>query len=52
MSDIPKSQLEKFIEAAREVGADDDEERFAENMKKIAKAGGKPDDEKPEKSKG
>ena len=36
-----KSQLERFKEAARELGADDDEERFNERLKKLAK---KPDD--------
>lgn len=32
-----KSQLERFKEAARELGADDDEERFNEKLKKLAK---------------
>jgi hypothetical protein len=40
-----KSQLERFKEAAREVEADDDEERFNEKLKKLAKQ--KPDDKKP-----
>lgn len=39
-----KSQLERFKEAAREIGADDDEERFNEKLRKIAKP--KPVDEK------
>ncbi len=32
-----KSQLERFKEAARELGADDDEARFNERLKKLAK---------------
>lgn len=32
-----KSQLERFKEAARELGTDDDEERFNEKLKKLAK---------------
>lgn len=40
-----KSQIERFKEAARELGADDDEERFNEKLKKLAKQ--KPDDKKP-----
>lgn len=39
-----KSQLERFREAARELGADDDEERFNEKLRKLAKQ--KPDDNK------
>lgn len=33
-----KSQLAKFKEAARELGTDDDEKRFEERLKQIAKA--------------
>ena len=33
----PKSQLDKFKEAARELEADDDPERFKERLAKIAK---------------
>jgi hypothetical protein len=32
------SQLDKFKEAAREIGADDNEARWDEQLKKIAKA--------------
>lgn len=42
--DAAKSQSDKFKEAAREHGADEDEARWDERLKKIAK--GKP--EKPE----
>lgn len=41
-----KSQSDKFKEAARELGADEDEARWDERLKKIAKA--KPAPEKPE----
>lgn len=34
-----KSQLERFKEAARELGTDDDEERFNERLRRIAKPG-------------
>ncbi|MGD9472710.1 MAG: hypothetical protein AB7G24_07675 [Novosphingobium sp.] len=43
MTDKP-TQLDKFKEAAREIGADEDEARWDERLKKVAK--GKP--EKPE----
>lgn len=33
-----KSQAEKFKEAARELETDDDEKRFDENLKKLAKS--------------
>lgn len=36
-----KSQLDRFKEAARELGADDDEAKFNEKLKKLAKQ--KPD---------
>lgn len=39
-----KSQLERFKEAARQLETDDDEERFNERLKKLAKQ--KPDDKK------
>ena len=39
-----QSQSDKFKEAAREIGADEDEKRWEERLKKIAKA-------KPEKPK-
>lgn len=40
-----KSQLDRFKEAARELECDDDK-RFDAALKKIAKAGKKPDDKK------
>lgn len=39
-----KSQLERFKEAARELETDDDERRFNEKLKKLAKA--KPESKK------
>ena len=39
-----KSQLDRFKEAARELGTDDDEERFNEKLRKLVKQ--KPDDKK------
>lgn len=39
-----KSQIDKFKEAARELEADDDAERFEKRLKKIVKQ--KPDDKK------
>ncbi len=41
----PKSQRDRFIEAARELGADEDEDAFKKKLERIAKA--KPKDEKP-----
>ena len=35
MTDEPKSQLDKFKEAARDLECDDDEARFDERMKKL-----------------
>lgn len=40
----PESQAEKFKRLAREAGADEDEERFKDKLKRLAKA-------KPEKGK-
>lgn len=40
MSKDSKSQLDKFKEAARQLETDDDENRFEERLRKIAKAGG------------
>ncbi len=37
MIDDPKSQLDKFKEAARDLETDDDEARFDERMKKLVK---------------
>ena len=39
-----KSQLDRFKEAARELGTDDDEARFNERLGKLVKQ--KPDDKK------
>lgn len=44
MQKASKSQLERFKEAARKLETDDDEERFNEKLRKLAKQ--KPD-EKP-----
>lgn len=46
MNDKSKSQLDKFKEAARELEADEDEARWEERLKKVAKS--KPGEEKPE----
>lgn len=48
MNDQRKTQINKFKEAAREHGADEDEAHWEERLKKIAKA--KPAPEKPERS--
>lgn len=45
-SDESQSQLDKFKEAAREHEADEDEARWDERLKKVAKQ--KPTPEKPE----
>lgn len=37
MTDAPKSQLDKFKQAARELETDDDEARFDERMKKLVR---------------
>lgn len=36
--DTPKRQIDKFREAAREIGTDNSEEAFDAKLKKIAKA--------------
>jgi hypothetical protein len=46
MPDTPKTQLDKFKQAARELETDDDEARFDERVKKLVKH--KPVPEKPE----
>lgn len=38
MSDKPKTQSDKFKELARELEADEDEARWDERLKKVAKA--------------
>ena len=42
MTDKPKSQLDKFKEAARELEADEDEERWTDRLKRVAKHKGEP----------
>lgn len=43
MADEPKPQLDKFKDLARELEADEDEERFEERVRRIApKAPAKP----------
>jgi len=49
MVDLEKTQLEKFREAARELETDDDESRFDEKLKRLAKAKPEKDDAKSEK---
>lgn len=44
MTDLKKSQLDKFKEAARELVTDDDDKLFDERLKKIVKQN--PQDEK------
>ncbi len=46
MTDEPKTQIDKFKELARELGADEDEARWDERLKKVARA--KPPPEKPD----
>ena len=47
---VKKPQIDKFREAARELGCDESEERFDETLKRIAKAP-KREAEKPDKAK-
>jgi hypothetical protein len=46
MADDPKTQREKFEEAARKLGADEDEGRWDETLRKVVKHKRAP--EKPE----
>lgn len=46
-SDAEKSQLDRFKEAARQLGADDDEAAFNEKLGKLVKQ--KPDDKNAQK---
>ena len=39
MKEKPESQSERFKQAARELGCDDDPERFKETVRKLANAG-------------
>ena len=43
--DTNKSQIDRFKEAARELETDDDEAKFNEKLRKLAKQ--KPDDKNP-----
>ena len=45
MSDAPKPQAEKFCDLAREPECDEDEARFEESVRKVAKAPPKPEPE-------
>lgn len=44
--DTKQGQADKFAEAARELGCDEDEGRWEERLRKVA--GQKPEPEKPE----
>lgn len=46
MSDDKKNQLDKFKDLARELDADEDEERWDERLKKVARHQPKPDQSK------
>lgn len=43
MAETEKSQLDRFKEAAREIGTDDDEAKFNEKLGKLVKPEGKKD---------
>lgn len=43
---VAKSQSQKFIEAARQLGCDDDKERFEKRLGKIAKVKRRPEHKK------
>lgn len=45
MTEKPKTQLDKFKQASKELEADEDEARWDENLAKIAKA--KPNEKPP-----
>jgi hypothetical protein len=45
-SQVPQSQSDKFKEAARELGCDEDEGRWDDRLRKLARQ--KPEPEKPE----
>lgn len=47
MADEPKPQADKFRDLAKELGADDDEARFEDQVRRIAKASPKVDSDKP-----
>jgi hypothetical protein len=45
----PKKQIDRFKEAARQLGCDEDEARFDEKLKEIAKHNPKDEPPKPKK---
>jgi hypothetical protein len=47
VTEKPKTQSEKFKELARELEVDEDEARWDERLKKVAKGKPKPDGDKP-----
>lgn len=46
----PKPQRQKFEELARELEADEDEARFEETVKRVAKGVQRPQEDKPPRS--
>lgn len=48
MTDTPPSQLDNFKEAARQLGTDDNPERFKERLGRLVKHKPAPVPEKPE----
>lgn len=44
-TEVPKGQLERFKEAARDLGADDDEAKFNDKLRKLVRP--KADDKEP-----
>lgn len=48
MTDKPQSQLDKFKEAARQLGTDDDPERFKERLGKLVRHKPVGPEERPE----
>ncbi len=51
MAKASKDQKQKFIDAAREVGTDEDPEAFKERLKKLVKAPAKPGSKQASKKK-
>lgn len=50
-ADPAQTQSDRFIEAARELGTDDDPERFKERVRKLAQAAPAPKDKSSAKAK-
>jgi hypothetical protein len=48
MSTPPKRQIDRFKEAARQLGTDDDEAAFNERLRRLAKQKPKDDEKKDE----